>query len=59
MKNIKIICWIILMLTPQWIKAQEDAPIRIELESVKDQEDYHFATAGENGAFVFYEGSAS
>ena len=35
--------------------AQIDPPIRIELESAKDQQDYKFVSLAENGAAVFYQ----
>lgn len=34
--------------------AQSDAPLRIELESAKDQNDYQFANMQEEGVLVFY-----
>ena len=36
--------------------AQSNAPIRIEMETLKDHEDFHCQAAGTRGIFVFYEG---
>jgi hypothetical protein len=35
--------------------AQPDAPLRIELESAKDQQDYHFVAMAQQGVAVFYQ----
>ena len=35
--------------------AQADPPLRIELESAKDQQDYKFVSLGEKGVAVFYQ----
>ena len=40
------------------MKAQNNAPIRIELETLKDHTDFHHETAGRHGVFVFYEGAS-
>ena len=48
-----------LLLFPTWLFAQSNEPIRVELEAVKDQDDYNFAQAGSDGAFVFYEGNSN
>ena len=40
------------------LTAQQDKPIRIELETLKDHQDFHYQAAGERGVFVFYEGSS-
>lgn len=58
MKRIAIITFIVCLLVPCVLRGQYDAPIRIELEAAKDQNDYHYVPAGENGVFVFYEGNA-
>ncbi len=59
MKRIAIISFAVCILVPCVLRAQYDGPIRIELEAAKDQNDYHFAAAAENGVFVFYEGNAT
>jgi hypothetical protein len=40
------------------LSAQQDLPLRIELEMAKDASDYHYANAGPHGVFVFYEGNS-
>ncbi len=46
-----------LLYAPLWLAAQYDAPLRIELESAKDQDDYTLAPADTFGLFVLYEGN--
>lgn len=58
MRKLNRILLLAILLLPLGLRAQYDAPIRVELETAKDQNDYHFAPAGENGAFVFYEGNS-
>ena len=36
--------------------AQSDPPLRIELPTAQDAEDYHFSLMGKDGVVVFYEG---
>ena len=36
--------------------AQSDPPLRIELPTAQDAEDYHFSLMGKDGVLVFYEG---
>lgn len=36
--------------------AQSDPPLRIELPTAQDAEDYHFSLMGKDGLMVFYEG---
>lgn len=36
--------------------AQYDPPLRIELPTAQDAEDYHFSLMGKDGVLVFYEG---
>ena len=38
--------------------AQSSAPIRIELETLKDHTDFHHENAGRHGVFVFYESAS-
>lgn len=38
------------------IWAQSDPPLRIELPTAQDADDYHFTLMGKEGAMVFYEG---
>ena len=38
------------------IRAQSDPPLRIELPTAQDADDYHFALMGNEGLVVFYEG---
>lgn len=38
--------------------AQQDPPLRIELEMAKDASDYNYVNAGQHGVFVFYEGNS-
>lgn len=38
------------------LSAQSDAPLRIELPTAQDADDYHFALMGNEGLLVFYEG---
>lgn len=40
------------------LSAQQDKPIRIELETLKDHQDFHHQVAGSHGIFVFYEGTS-
>lgn len=54
---IKKVLFYLLCLIPLWLSAQYDAPLRIELECAKDQNDYHFIAADTNGLFVVYEGN--
>ncbi|MBO4655279.1 MAG: hypothetical protein J5644_07020 [Bacteroidales bacterium] len=50
----KTLLFLVLTL-PLLLRAQSDPPIRIELETAKDQNDYLFANAGEQGVYVFFE----
>lgn len=54
---LKKIIFITLYLLPWCLSAQYDAPLRIELESAKDKDDYFMAPVGEKGVFVGYEGN--
>ena len=36
----------------------KDKPLRVELETMKDADDYQFIEAGEQGVYVFYESGA-
>ena len=38
--------------------AQYDAPIRIELETLKDHQDFYYNAAGKHGVFIAYEGTS-
>lgn len=38
------------------LRAQSDPPLRIELPTAQDADDYHFSLMGQEGAMVFYEG---
>jgi hypothetical protein len=38
-----------------WAQAPKDKPLRVELETAKDADDYHFMEVGEQGVYVFYE----
>ncbi|MDR1112377.1 MAG: hypothetical protein LBL18_01260 [Bacteroidales bacterium] len=38
-----------------WAQTPKYRPLRIELETAKDADDYHFATAGKAGVYIFYE----
>lgn len=40
------------------LTAQQDAPLRIELETLKDHQDFHHNAAGRHGVFVSYEGAS-
>ena len=40
------------------LMAQHDAPVRIELETLKDHQDFHYNAAGKRGVFVAYEGTS-
>lgn len=51
----KILLIISTILLSVQLMAQHDAPVRIELETLKDHQDFHYKAAGEHGAFVFYE----
>ena len=56
-KNLLIL--LILMITQVLcsnICAQSDPPLRIELPTAQDADDYHFSLMGKNGVMVFYEG---
>ena len=53
-----IVLIIIILLTSLRLLAQQDKPLRIELETLKDHLDFHHQAAGEHGIFVFYEGSS-
>ena len=58
MKN-KFLILLILMVTQVLcsnIWAQSDPPLRIELPTAQDADDYHFTLMGKEGAMVFYEG---
>lgn len=57
MKRI-IILTINLLLISLRLTAQYDAPLRIELETLKDHQDFHYNAAGEHGVFVSYEGTS-
>ncbi len=39
-----------------WTMAQNDPPLRIELPTAQDADDYHYTLMGKNGVMVFYEG---
>ena len=39
------------------LQAQRNAPLRVELQTAKDADDYQSAQIGEKGVFVFYEGN--
>lgn len=54
---LKKIVFIVFCLIPFWLHAQYDAPVRIELETAKDQNDYHFLATDTSGLFIFYEGN--
>jgi len=58
MNNIRLFIFL-LILNSQFLIlnsfAQADPPLRIELESAKDQQDYKFASLGEQGVAVFYQ----
>ena len=53
-----ILLVIIILLMSLRLSAQQDAPIRIELETLKDHLDFHYQATGERGVFVFYEGAS-
>lgn len=55
MKTRLLILVIVLFLCP-WLRAQYDPPLRIELPTAQDAEDYHFSLMGKDGVLVFYEG---
>ena len=58
MKN-NLLILLILMITQvlcSSIWAQSDPPLRIELPTAQDADDYHFTLMGKEGAMVFYEG---
>ena len=55
-QRILLIVSIILLPIGQ-MAAQSNAPIRIELETLKDHQDFHYQAASEHGVFVFYEGT--
>ena len=55
MKNRFLILVIVLFLCP-WLKSQSDPPLRIELPTAQDADDYHFTLMGKEGTMVFYEG---
>jgi hypothetical protein len=38
------------------LRAQSDPPLRIELPTAQDADDYHFTLMGKEGVMVFYEG---
>lgn len=59
MTKIKYFITLCLLLLPGWMFAQHNDPVRVELEAVKDQDDYNYAQAGTNGVFVFYEGNSN
>ena len=55
MKTRLLILVIVLFLCP-WLRAQSDPPLRIELPTAQDADDYHFSLMGKEGLVVFYEG---
>ena len=55
MKTRVLILVIVLFLCP-WLRAQSDPPLRIELPTAQDADDYHFSLMGKEGLVVFYEG---
>ncbi len=57
--KIKYLATILLFLIQSLSWAQHDAPIRIELETAKDHDDFHSELVGTHGAFVFYETAAA
>ncbi|MBP5709384.1 MAG: hypothetical protein J6W84_00180 [Bacteroidales bacterium] len=46
------------LLFPTLIFAQYDYPLRIEIPTAKDSEDYSFKSLGKDGCMVIYEGNA-
>ncbi|MCQ2286599.1 MAG: hypothetical protein MJZ76_06970 [Bacteroidales bacterium] len=46
-----------LLFFPALLFAQYDYPLRIEIPTAKDSEDYSFVQLGEKGCFVIYEGN--
>ena len=53
-----IILTINLLLISLQLTAQHNAPIRVELETLKDHQDFHYNAAGKRGVFVAYEGTS-
>jgi hypothetical protein len=45
------------MILPAQTPQPRDLPLRVELETAKDAQDYHHALVGKQGVMVFYEGN--
>lgn len=50
------ICLLLSLLPLLRLAAQTDAPLRLELETAQDADDYHMTLMGKEGLAVFYEG---
>jgi hypothetical protein len=55
MIKICILCVFFALFAVRNTFAQADAPLRVEFESSKDQQDYKFVSLGKQGAAVFYQ----
>lgn len=53
----KTLAGLILLLLPCFVRAQSDPLVRVEFETTKDIERYHFAQMGAAGCCIFYESS--
>jgi hypothetical protein len=58
MNNLRLIIFLLIVAchsSPVTLYSQTDPPLRIELESAKDQQDYKFVSLGNRGAAIFYQ----
>ena len=54
--KIRLLILVIVMFLCPGLWAQSDPPLRLELPTAQDADDYHFALMGKEGLVVFYEG---
>lgn len=56
MMKIRILLITFCLFCVSWGLAQNDPPLRIELPTAQDADDYHYTLLNKNGVMVFYEG---
>ena len=54
--KIRLLILVIVMFLSSSLWAQSDPPLRLELPTAQDADDYHFTLMGKDGVMVFYEG---
>ena len=51
-----LVIFVVILFLCSGLWAQSDPPLRIELPTAQDADDYHFSLMGKEGVMVFYEG---